>query len=34
LVRMFFILFGNEPVPMSTVMQSLLKHIVARCQRY
>jgi len=30
LARMFFILFGNEPQPMSGVMQSFLKHIVSR----
>ena len=33
LARMFFILFGNEPAPMLTVMQSLLKHTVTRTMK-
>jgi hypothetical protein len=30
---MFFIMYGNDPPPMSAVMQSFLKHIVARTMK-
>lgn len=33
LARMFFISYGNEGPPMSIVMQSFLKHIVARTMK-
>ena len=33
LARMFFIMYGNEPQPMSGVMQSFLKHIIVRTMK-